>query len=83
MTVCQLEFEPIQFLAQKKICIVLITPHVNQPENVVGLVLDVVIRLFRREVCAEPVCGVNEINGLYAAALAVLVEVQRLHKRPG
>lgn len=32
--------------------------------------------------CAEPVCGVNEINGLYAAALAVLVEVQRLHNAP-
>ncbi|EME9755210.1 TPA: hypothetical protein ACNV4U_003098 [Serratia marcescens] len=37
----------------------------------------------RRNVRAEPVCGVNEINGLYAAAFAVLVEVQRLHKRPG
>ncbi|WP_207221099.1 hypothetical protein, partial [Serratia marcescens] len=34
--------------AEKKVCIVLITPLVNQPENVAGLVLDVVIRLFRR-----------------------------------
>ena len=33
--------------AEKKICIVLITPLVNQPENMAGLVLDVVIRLFR------------------------------------
>lgn len=60
----------------------LITPLVNQPENVAGLVLNIVIRLFGREVCAEPVCGVNEINGLYAASFAVLIEVQRLHKRP-
>lgn len=36
--------------------------------------------------CAEPVCDVNQINGLYMASFTftVLVEVQRHHKKhPG
>lgn len=38
----------IGLLAEKQVCVVLITSLVNQPEHVAGLVLDVVIRLFRR-----------------------------------